>query len=401
MSFALFDDKFYRSLKLRRAVKRAGNDAGMLWVCSVGFCNDHKTDGHVPDFEIANLTIMPSPEALARSVEALLAENLWHRAPENDGYLVHDYLQHNKSRKQIEAEIAETKARKKAWKDKRKKEGTEKGRVPNTSPGTNQGRGWDASGTLLDPIQSPPLLSDPIPSPPIVSGSDLDPRSGSEPAAPLTGLAAVRAKLITQAAEMRTAAAAMTPAPNPDRLATGESTHSGARLEAVPVRYAVDYVRGRPELVNGKWSQETRDVLKRQERYGRTVNLSTPDAWCIEARLWAGGERTAETVERCRWALDGVRLRRWNREQEPPAFGLHHAFGTNFDECVALGQEAAERAALRAAEAARPPEPEPPPPPEMTPEERAEEERIMAEVEADLLRNCPGLRPKSKIAAVP
>lgn len=70
-----------------------------LYTASVCFCQQNLTDGRIRNVDLAR--VFPSPD-VSRIAGLLLAVNLFDE--DGAGYRVHDYLEHNKSREQIEAE---------------------------------------------------------------------------------------------------------------------------------------------------------------------------------------------------------------------------------------------------------------------------------------------------------
>lgn len=105
MAWVRLDDAFPDNPK----VVRAGDAAAWLFVCGLTWCNRQRTDGRIPQAQVPKLTGHGQPRKLAR---ALVAEDLWHEpghdcdrcepCPEGE-YLVHDYLQYQPSRAEIEA----------------------------------------------------------------------------------------------------------------------------------------------------------------------------------------------------------------------------------------------------------------------------------------------------------
>ena len=64
-------------------------------VFSWGWSADHETDGHVPD------SVLPILGARPSIVKELVAARLWHR--NGTGYVINDYLDHNKSKAEMDA----------------------------------------------------------------------------------------------------------------------------------------------------------------------------------------------------------------------------------------------------------------------------------------------------------
>lgn len=84
-----------------------GDLAGWLYVCGLCYCSRQLTDGVIPVAMVGRLTGLPGIEALA---SALLEANLWHapgheckRCPQPlaGTYVVHDYLEHQRSAAEV------------------------------------------------------------------------------------------------------------------------------------------------------------------------------------------------------------------------------------------------------------------------------------------------------------
>ncbi len=79
---------------------KAGPDAGWLYVCGLGYCQDGLTDGHIPAEALAYLGV-PIDKAGKLATKLVLA-GLWD-ACDGGGWQVHDYLKHNKSAAAVNA----------------------------------------------------------------------------------------------------------------------------------------------------------------------------------------------------------------------------------------------------------------------------------------------------------
>lgn len=102
MSWFKMDDQFPTHPK----VMRAGPAAAWLYIAGGCYCTRHLTDGLIPRVVVPTLTILPKPYALAA---VLVAENLWNE--HGDDYLVHDYLEFQPSREQVEKQREEARER--------------------------------------------------------------------------------------------------------------------------------------------------------------------------------------------------------------------------------------------------------------------------------------------------
>jgi hypothetical protein len=102
MAWFAVDDTFHSHRK-RLA---AGNAAVGVWTACGSYCGQHLTDGHVPG-EVAKLY------GRSADIAALVRVQLWHAAghdctrcpqPIGNAYLMHDYLEYNPSREEVEVE---------------------------------------------------------------------------------------------------------------------------------------------------------------------------------------------------------------------------------------------------------------------------------------------------------
>lgn len=88
---------------------RISGDAFRLAVFSWGWSSDHETDGHVPK------AVLPTIGARPKLIRELVDNGLWHA--NGDGYVINDYLVHNRSKAELDAARAK-------WREK--KEGQRK-----------------------------------------------------------------------------------------------------------------------------------------------------------------------------------------------------------------------------------------------------------------------------------
>lgn len=93
VTFALFDDNFADHPK----VVVLSDGAFRLHASGIIYCARHLTDGVVLKVKVKALTPEYKPSHLKELVDA----GLWHRHPE--GYEIHDYLEWNNSKAQIQA----------------------------------------------------------------------------------------------------------------------------------------------------------------------------------------------------------------------------------------------------------------------------------------------------------
>ena len=97
MSWVRIDDSFPEHPK----ILEAGGDAGWLHVCALAYCNRNTTDGLIHRNVMPRLSDRTNPLRLA---ERLVAVGIWER--DGADYRIHDYLEYQPSRAEIEAERA-------------------------------------------------------------------------------------------------------------------------------------------------------------------------------------------------------------------------------------------------------------------------------------------------------
>ena len=114
MSYVRFVPGFSRHPKRLKS----GPVSSWLWVCSVDYCLVHLTDGFLDEAAVPTLCSNITPTALNRAVENLISVGSWERVP--GGFKVHDYLRHNASKEQVEAERAASRKRYETWQGKRR-----------------------------------------------------------------------------------------------------------------------------------------------------------------------------------------------------------------------------------------------------------------------------------------
>lgn len=100
MAWVKLDEKFPDHPK----VSAAGPLASWLYVCGVAYCNRMLTDGFIPATQVRRLADVDNSDELAAR---LVATGLWEEA--NGGFLIHDYLDYQPSRKHVEA-VAQSRA---------------------------------------------------------------------------------------------------------------------------------------------------------------------------------------------------------------------------------------------------------------------------------------------------
>ena len=94
MAWVKLDDGFPEHPK----VELAGDKAAWLYVCGLAYCSRTLSDGYIPATRLCRLTRFPQPQKLA---ERLVEVGLWDELP--DGWQVHDYGRHQRTKEQVEA----------------------------------------------------------------------------------------------------------------------------------------------------------------------------------------------------------------------------------------------------------------------------------------------------------
>lgn len=96
MAYTNTDYSFWTNPKVRAA----GKDAAFLYIAGNGFCNEYLTDGFISDTDIETVAFNAFLRSPKKAVESLVRAGLWDRVP--GGYMIHDYLDYNKSKQEIE-----------------------------------------------------------------------------------------------------------------------------------------------------------------------------------------------------------------------------------------------------------------------------------------------------------
>jgi hypothetical protein len=107
--------KMSDSLPEHRKIVVAGGDAGWLHICALAYASRNRTDGFLPAAYLPQLSDRKQPMKLAAR---LCDVNLWHAPgheckkcpqPQPGEYVIHDYLEHQRSAAKI-AEVSEKRA---------------------------------------------------------------------------------------------------------------------------------------------------------------------------------------------------------------------------------------------------------------------------------------------------
>ena len=95
MSWIKIDDQFADHPK----IVEAGPSAAWLFICGLCYAGRYLTDGFVTEKQVPKMTDEDDPIGLAG---ILVSVGLWHKV--DGGYQIHDYLQYNPSRADVEAQ---------------------------------------------------------------------------------------------------------------------------------------------------------------------------------------------------------------------------------------------------------------------------------------------------------
>ena len=102
MTWTRIDDNFHAHPKVQQAWHACPASIG-LHVLALSYGAAYLLDGHVsPEFA---QTCIPAAAGRKRAVAALVNAGLWE--PNGRGWVIHDYLDHNPSREQVETDRAE------------------------------------------------------------------------------------------------------------------------------------------------------------------------------------------------------------------------------------------------------------------------------------------------------
>lgn len=125
MPWVRFDDQF----PANRKVEALSDPAFRLHVSAIFWCARNLTDGWVPqnDLDMAAPRTSRLPEKLVH--QQLVPRDLWH-APGHtckdcldppDGWVIHDYLEFQPSKAQVEKERSDARERQRRWRDQHKR----------------------------------------------------------------------------------------------------------------------------------------------------------------------------------------------------------------------------------------------------------------------------------------
>lgn len=151
MTWVRLDDGFADHPK----IEAAGPMAAWLHVAALCYCARHLTDGRVPKVKARRLVDIPSP---GKHIAALVAAGLW--LDDGDDYVIHDYLDYQPSRAQVEVEREKERDKKRRQRESGSSTrngdgtfaGTPKGSPPGTADGTPPGN-HSGSPSVPDPTR--------------------------------------------------------------------------------------------------------------------------------------------------------------------------------------------------------------------------------------------------------
>lgn len=96
MAYAQTEYEFWSNPKVRAA----GKDAAIMHIAGCGYCNQHLTDGFISDSAVGFVAYMAFQRSHAKALATLVEKRLWLRV--EGGYMINDFLEHNKSKAQVE-----------------------------------------------------------------------------------------------------------------------------------------------------------------------------------------------------------------------------------------------------------------------------------------------------------
>lgn len=181
-------EEFLGSPKWTRAVELGGSDAIVMWLALKGYAASNPTDGFIPDDDVERLP--GNPRAPRKALKALVECGRKNRNgsrgnglvdPVENGWQLHDYLEHAPSSDEVAERRRKAKERKDRWRDKNEpgtrigtRSGTEQERVPErsgnasgTRSGTHDGTRPPAGGGARVPSPLKPTLEEEDPPTPL------------------------------------------------------------------------------------------------------------------------------------------------------------------------------------------------------------------------------------------
>lgn len=152
MSWAKFDDRYHDNRKVKRAWRRHPRAVG-LHAMAVTYCSMHETDGLVDDEWIEEK--VPDQGERGQVLAVLVDVGLF-EPDEAGGFLVHDYLEYNRSKEAAVREREQKSARQQRWRERGRDASV--GASVDASVDASTRRHGDAAPTRPDPTRpSPPI----------------------------------------------------------------------------------------------------------------------------------------------------------------------------------------------------------------------------------------------------
>lgn len=343
MAWVRLSDDFYDHPKFQRV----GALGVALWTSSLAWSNRNLTDGVVPravarrllDFEDVVDAIADASNAVgngvtngggnpgdntmdhalaatvlrSNTISTLVAAGLWSEHP--DGYLIHDYLDYQKSADQIHAERDKNAARQRAFKERRKQAQKPSGprrddpsNDPSNEPGNEPGNGVTHDAT------NGPVTDAPNPNPNTPSSYE---EGGERPGSEI-----------------------------PDETRDREDVEQ----VCLALADAIEANGSRRPTITKAWRREARLLI---DKDGRTPDqVLTAIAWCQADTFWRAN---VLSMPKLREKYDQLRLAAQRQQTAAPGRstgpGYDPATGTNlFDRAMARAKARDEAAAAAAAE---------------------------------------------------
>lgn len=171
MTWVRIDDEF----ALHRKVRRAGAHGVALHVAALCYASRHETDGKIPKDDLES--VWPWGEIkMEKTVAKLLAAGLWDDV--GDAYQLHDYLEYNPSKAQLEKERHAKSERQRKWRETQQRRDVD---ASTDAHATNDSRVSSLAVTLAPRTRAPAGPGAPVPVPsrpvPIPEERDQNPRA--------------------------------------------------------------------------------------------------------------------------------------------------------------------------------------------------------------------------------
>jgi hypothetical protein len=301
VSYLKVCDSFLDHPKAVRAVRLASSAAVHLWLGLLSYCKRNLTDGIVP-LDMVPRVNGPATRYRARALDALVESGLVERV--DDGLLMHDYLQWNPSKLEIERKSADRKA---AAERRRLGADASEQRRSNVDAASSQrrssGRGnVDAASGLRLAVSNDVAHIDAVETSTVLprarkTETETETEIRSDPPVPPAGGSADELEKKSSKRRRSGGSSGLTQCPadfQPDATTQALAASLGFKpqLELDTRAYFIDWWRG-AKRAKGDWQATYRNWLRKE---AKTLGLKPPPPDTPQRRLWLEEKRKAEAV---------------------------------------------------------------------------------------------------------